>query len=169
MRTLSSIVVSLLLSITGFSYAASLCTKDEQVLFSCNTNSGRKIASLCGSATLSRREGYIQYRFGQPGKLELEFPEYKKGSQERFYYSDYVRYQVFRMSVRFENGGYRYEIYHSYEGDLGPPEVDSGIDVTGHGKSISLKCTGEPEGEYHLLGESLPCDPESPWGDKSCN
>lgn len=52
---------------------ASLCRKSEKTAFSCAIKDKPKTISVCfvkkkGSA------GYVKYRFGAPGKIELEFP-----------------------------------------------------------------------------------------------
>src|SRR6266480_5829555 len=52
----------------------SLCTKDERVVFSCPVKRPAKIVSVCASKDLTSEHGYLQYRFGLPGKIELEFP-----------------------------------------------------------------------------------------------
>src|ERR1044071_2779627 len=60
----------------------SLCARTEQIIFSCLTKrSGSsspttpaKIVSLCASRDLDKERGYLQYRYGLPGKVELEFP-----------------------------------------------------------------------------------------------
>lgn len=57
----------------------SLCATEETVVFSCRTVGKKaKLLSLCGSKVLDEKTGYIQYRFGQPGNVELEFPKEKQ-------------------------------------------------------------------------------------------
>jgi hypothetical protein len=53
----------------------SLCTKDERIIFSCPVKRPAKIVSVCASKDLTSDRGYLQYRFGLPGKIELEFPQ----------------------------------------------------------------------------------------------
>src|SRR5438128_10829064 len=57
----------------------SLCAKDERIIFSCITKRAAKIVSLCASKDLTNDRGYLQYRFGLPGKIELEFPKSRQG------------------------------------------------------------------------------------------
>ncbi|WP_322059488.1 hypothetical protein [Paraburkholderia sp. J63] len=52
--------------------AVSLCNEGESVVFSCEV--GKAYASVCASQDLSPTQGYIQYRHGQPGHLDMEYP-----------------------------------------------------------------------------------------------
>jgi hypothetical protein len=53
--------------------APSLCTAAETTVFDCPLAGGRR-AAVCGSADLSASAGTLQYRFGRPGKVELQWP-----------------------------------------------------------------------------------------------
>src|SRR2546430_9257893 len=58
------------------------CAKDERIIFSCPVKRPAKIVSICASKNLTSEQGYLQYRFGLPGKVELEFPKDRTGTQE---------------------------------------------------------------------------------------
>src|ERR1700741_4134038 len=75
----------------GASHANSLCAKDERIIFSCPIKRPAKIVSVCASKDLTSDRGYIQYRFGLPEKVELEYPKERSGSQQKFQYSHYFR------------------------------------------------------------------------------
>jgi hypothetical protein len=62
----------------AISASPSHCTKDEQTLFSCQLDK-KKTVSLCAAKTLTPKAGYLQYRFGKAGKVELALPAKKKG------------------------------------------------------------------------------------------
>ena len=49
------------------------CQGDETIVFSCST--GSRVLSICASKDLSKNAGYMQYRYGPPGKPELVYPE----------------------------------------------------------------------------------------------
>lgn len=49
------------------------CTDQEQIIFSCSL--GKKSVSICASADFSAHGGYLQYRFGNPGAIELALPK----------------------------------------------------------------------------------------------
>jgi hypothetical protein len=43
---------------------------------------------------VDKEHGYLQYRYGRPGKIELEFPKSGMGTQQMFQCTHYMRYQV---------------------------------------------------------------------------
>ena len=53
--------------------AATLCAPDETVLFNCSATE-KRIISVCASQDLAPDHGFLQYRFGRPGKVELTVP-----------------------------------------------------------------------------------------------
>jgi hypothetical protein len=84
----------------------SLCAPDERIIFSCPTEESAKILSLCASKDLTSDSGYLQYRYGPPGKIEFEYPKDRKGTQEKFQYSHYPRSQrdPARTHIHFNDG-----------------------------------------------------------------
>lgn len=138
-----------------------LCHGDEQVLFSCPVQDGSKIVSLCGSKDLTHKDGYLQYRFGRAGNLELEFPAQRRETWKMFRYSHYFRYQVDRMAVRFDNSGYTYTLFDNYEGDTKPKLRQQGVQITvpqqGR-KDITLLCHSAAIGNLSRLIAIVPCD-----------
>src|SRR2546430_3058937 len=64
-----------------------LCSKDERVIFGCLLKQPAKIVSVCASKNLTSEIGYLQYRFGLLGKIELEFPKDRAGTQQKFEYN----------------------------------------------------------------------------------
>lgn len=143
--------------------ASSLCDgATEQVIFSCKVKRGAKMVSVCASKLLSDKAGYVQYRFGVPGKVELEFPADRKGSQKLFSYAHYFRFQVDRSQLSFENGGYAYAIYDDYEGDSGPPTTSVGLTVTAPGgKEQNLPCAAPVTNHLGKLESVVACDGET--------
>lgn len=57
---------------------ASHCVSNESTLFSCNLNN-RKIVSLCATKKTPSDSGYLQYRFGELGRIEIAIPKKKSG------------------------------------------------------------------------------------------
>src|SRR5258708_34242175 len=97
----------------------SLCQADEQVIFSCISHSRGKTASLCASRSLRSDRGYIVYRFGHPGRVELEYPDQHAGSRLKFRFAHYSRPLVDRFQVTFENGSSHYALCDFYEEENG--------------------------------------------------
>ncbi len=144
-----------------------LCARNEKLIFGALTTSG-KMACLCASPDLTASQGYLQYRFGRPGRVELEYPAERAGSQRMFYYAHYARYQNEWASVRFKNKEYNYRIYYSYDGESGRPTTTYGLSVyLGEGD----KGTGFPLrrntviGALQALADILPCDSEDALAD----
>jgi hypothetical protein len=160
----------------NFSFAnnptqGTLCQQDEKVFFSCPLKEGKKIVSLCGSTSLTTTEGYLQYRFGEAGKVELEFPRQRQETWKLFRYSHYFRYQVERTTVSFDNNGYRYMIFDHYEGDTQPKVQQQGVEVTPPGagqQAVTLLCRGAASGDLNSLNAIIPCDKDDPLNMGEC-
>ncbi|MCX7086673.1 MAG: hypothetical protein NTV00_01335 [Methylococcales bacterium] len=57
---------------------ASHCTGNENTVFTCNLNN-KKVVSLCSTKKASNDSGYLQFRFGEIGKIQLFIPKSKSG------------------------------------------------------------------------------------------
>jgi len=146
----------------------SLCSKTEHIVFSCLTKrsgipasrSPAKIVSLCGSRDLDKQRGYLQYRYGLPGKVELEFPSARTGTQRMFQYTHYMRYQVDLTEINFEIDGYQYKIFDDYNGEEKPRISTEGVSVTAPGKQkeVSFVCRNKAQADYSMLDEVLTRD-----------
>jgi hypothetical protein len=139
------------------SYAANnLCGLAEKVVFNCQLKKSKKLISVCGSQTLTRDSGYIQYRFGTKNKLELSYPKTKVNTQSQFYWDYKNFYQGGIKELTFENRGYIYIIdlyYVSEEMNEIPGGAEGGgltVQKKGSTKYTSLKCSAFPEGEFYL-------------------
>jgi hypothetical protein len=140
----------------------SLCARTEHIVFSCQVRrSGMgkglaKIVSLCASVDLDKEHGYLQYRFGLPGKVELEFPESRTGTQQKFQYTHYLRYQVDLTEINFAIDDYQYQIFDTYNGEEKPPISTEGVTVTAPDKKdVSYVCRGKAKADYGKLGDVL--------------
>ena len=88
--------------------ATGLCAAEEQTLWNCVAKKSQKMASLCGSKDLSATKGYVQYRYGKVGHVELAFPATHENSQQQFRYARYTRPMTTYLAVRFKNNGIGY-------------------------------------------------------------
>lgn len=123
--------------------ARSLCATGERVVWSCETVKERKLASLCGSTDLDRAHGYLQYRFGQVGQIELEFPRERVNTQSAFKYSRYTRPLVTMLKLEFVNNGFTYTISDDSNEEEKPSRRDAIITVRAAGtnaKETILRC-----------------------------
>lgn len=116
-------LISLLLFPTIF-YSQSVL-KNEQLLFSFRTKSGKTVLLVT-----DKDERYIQYRFGNGRKTELEFPKNRdEESWKKFSYSGYFRgggkansaMQLDGLS--FVNNGVKYLIFSEYHSEDESNEV----------------------------------------------
>ncbi|HXI25523.1 MAG TPA: hypothetical protein VNG71_16780 [Pyrinomonadaceae bacterium] len=139
-----------------------LCAAGERIIFSCPIKRPAKIVSLCASKDLTSERGYVQYRFGLPGKVELEYPKERTGTQEKFRYTHYFRAQFDLTEISFTNGGYEYQITDDYNGEEKPAQSIQGVSVTAPGKpkEVSLFCRTKPKADYMDLQAVLPSGQE---------
>ena len=140
--------------------AGSLCESAEKIVFSCAVGKTSKIVSLCSSKDLTKEKGYLQYRFGLPGKIELEFPKQREQTQAAFKYSHYFRAQFDQTEISFTSDGFEYAIFDDYNGEQKPAQHDQGIRITAPGgKETTLNCRGKAKAQYGDLAEVYP-EPE---------
>lgn len=163
---LASVVVCFAL-VTGNSFSniaqvqpGTLCENTEKIVFSCTIRRPAKIVSLCSSKELTKGRGYLQYRFGLPGKIELEFPKQREQTQSAFKYSHYFRAQFDQTEISFSQEGYEYAIFDDYNGEQKPAQHDQGVRITPNtGKEVTLSCRGKARAQYGDLAEVFP-EPE---------
>ena len=130
--------------------AASLCAKDEKIVFSCSLKRSMKIVSLCSSQKLSKDGGYLQYRFGAPDKIELEFPNNRPDSLKVFKYSHYFRAMVDYTEISFSRNGYTYTVFDEYNGEEKPAVSEQGLTVTtdSSSKEVKYTCLSKAKANY---------------------
>ena len=143
----------------------SLCRVDEQAFFACSIARSTKIVSLCGSRYVDHRRGYVQYRYGKPGALELQFPAARANTQRVFRYADYFRAQVERSEISFDTQDFHYIIFDYYEGDTKPATAIAGVRVSKHGATeaeTELQCRGKALNKLGRLKTVIPADADNP-------
>ena len=116
------------------------------------------MVSLCGSHDLTKTKGYLQYRFGVPGKIELEFPKDQQATQKLFRYEHYFRFQVDNTSISFSSEGYEYSIFDEYNGEEKPRRSEQGVRVTtsSSGHDVTFVCKDRAMADYSQLQDVLP-------------
>lgn len=147
--------------------SGSLCGPEERVFFDCAVagKKGPKQVSLCGSKNPADKGGYLQYRFGRAGALELEYPARRGDPRQAFQYSHYARPQVSRTAVGFRQDGTAYWVFDGYEGDAKPAARQQGVEVSPKGqagKSLTLRCAGAAKSDLGSLETVLPCAKDDP-------
>ncbi|MGX6998919.1 hypothetical protein [Caballeronia sp. KNU42] len=96
--------------------------------------------SVCASGNISPKNGYVQYRFGRPGKPELQFPAGSIPPMDLFSITDFSGGSVNSTHLKFNAGGYDYVVYQS---------ATSGVYVKKDGKTIAnFSCD---DGDYQQI------------------
>ncbi|EDT43673.1 hypothetical protein BamMEX5DRAFT_0560 [Burkholderia ambifaria MEX-5] len=115
-----------------------LCQPHEEIYFSCSL--GEKMVSLCASGNVSPDNGYVQYRYGKPDHIDLQFPNKPHPPRGYFGISDISIGSANFVHVKFRSGRYDYVIYQ------GSP---SGVYVKKNGDLVSNHAC--KHGDYPLL------------------
>ncbi len=147
--------------------AQTLCTSTENSYFDCETKNGKQV-SVCGSKDLSKTVGYLQYRFGNSEKIELEFPLEKKESSKKFFYTHYFRPQTDYTNLSFTNSGVEYSVFHSYIGDEKPIVNEWGVTIGVKGKDHRVFCKTQPKQSLDDLKGFVSCDKDDALSLGSC-
>jgi hypothetical protein len=139
---MKSALIALFCTLSSSAYAAStLCMSDETNLFSCTA--GKKVISVCASKDLAADRGYLQYRFGTPGKVEATVPADRSVPPKS---SALAGTLVFSGGggdyLRFKAGDYEYVVYTAIGKGWGEKD---GVAIEKSGKRLThVSCTDEP-------------------------
>lgn len=143
---MKAIVVTASLVLASPAFAANtLCTPDETVVFSCATGATGtpRYVSVCASKDVSKTGGYMQYRFGQPSKLDIVFPDKKVPPAGQFTPGNLMFSGGGGSYLQFGRGGYRYTVFSAignWNPKGGKAEVQ-GVAVSNNGKELAnLSC-----------------------------
>ncbi len=143
---------------TGEPQTRSLCATDERIIFSCVLRQPAKIVSVCASKDLTNEKGYLQYRFGNPGKVELEFPKDRTNTQQQFEYSHYFRARFDMTEINFTVNGVSYSVFDDYNGEEKPAVSEQGVSINWPGtnkKEVRYLCSAKPKADYADLQDVL--------------
>lgn len=135
-----------------------LCAADERVIFSCALKQPAKIVSVCASKDLTNEKGYLQYRFGMAGTVELEFPKERTNTQQQFEYSHYFRARVDMTEINFTVNGVSYSVFDDYNGEEKPEVSEQGVSINWPGtnkKEVRYLCSSKPKADYADLQDVL--------------
>ncbi len=87
------------------------CSPVEWTVFSCQIEGSQTVVSVCASTDLTRTHGYLQYRFGRPGAVELAFPEDLEGTQDQFMWQTIGYSGGWDTRIQFTNAEVSYQLY----------------------------------------------------------
>jgi hypothetical protein len=127
---------------------ATLCTPNEGTYFSCVLPKG-KIVSLCGSPGLDAGSGWVEYRFGRPGAVELAYPPTHDGARARFHYAVADDARTRTHEVGFQNDHVAYTLFDQ-----------AALEAGGRGDGVIVEAIG-PDGTRKRVA-MLTCDAAIP-------
>jgi hypothetical protein len=141
------------------SIAGSHCSASERAYFSCTVKNSPKVISVCGSRDDASGGSYLQYRFGDPGKVEFEYPTNRSGSAKLFGWDSRAHVDVADDWLWFNYGGLVYSVFviEDHDTDDGVPVYRAGVMVEekngpdDHGRT--LHCAARPSGDFTRLGD----------------
>lgn len=139
--------------------AGGQCRAQETTYFSCDT-ARHKTISLCGATPSA-----LQYRYGKPPQVELQFPDKPSDGVNQLRYAHYARFQTDRSEVTFSRSGVDYAVFDYTE----QGKRSAGVHVTtADGTEHEVLCTGPIEGHLSALGKSLRCDTDNALNGGNC-
>ena len=101
----------------GFDYKTppeSLCNLNKEIIsFTCELVNNKTV-SVCASRNLAPGTGYIVYRYGLPGKIELVYPKKLVAPREFFFYSNIWAQLGGQTTLSFFNRPYRYTVFNDW-------------------------------------------------------
>ena len=129
------------------------CSKNEKIVFSCVVN--KKVVSICASQDLSPTTGYMQYRFGKIGALEIQIPKLNEHPFKSVEADAYQAASGQNGFISFKSGEYLYVInWSSYRSDQNASNGssiwlgESGLVVVHKEKEIAnFKCDPTSDGD----------------------
>jgi len=133
--TLAAVFTLLFVSHANADAELTHCTNGETTYFNCFVKGSKKVASVCGAGynEEGKASGYLQYRFGAIGKLEMSYPSTPNEDEmkDRFTFSasrsaDYSHYD---LELQFINLGYAYAIHSSETHKVGVIAYSSSLTV----------------------------------------
>lgn len=133
--------LAIALSLPSAAASKTLCSVDEEIVFSCETT--RKLYEICASRDLTSTSGYMQYRAGSKNKVEFVYPKQRIAPAGKFLFSLLPR----GAQISFQNGEFTYEIVEPL---IGTPQIivsrGNGspvlaADCQNHSESLTLTTT----------------------------
>jgi hypothetical protein len=109
------------------------CKGSEAVVFNCRLGGGKHV-SVCASKPLTAAVGYLQYRFGPPGHVELRYPQELASTRKQFTFGTLAAPTAESEHLDFRRGDFRYSVYRRVT------NVESG---NGGGVTVSRISSGE--------------------------
>jgi hypothetical protein len=147
---LAAMVVMALCSPLPARAAPTLCQAGETPVFACPI--GHKRLSVCASKTPAHGQQYLIYRFGKPGRVELEYPADHRPPRDAFTFDysisdEHIR-EASSLTLSFLWGGARYTVFR----EIFDATVEKeGVRVSSPKRTIELPCAAPATLNLRLL------------------
>lgn len=110
----------------------------ETVVFHCATSKGKWI-SVCADAQ-SANPGFVSYRYGAKGKIELQKPDADAGNLAKWKVQSQMLARGESRTLKFTNEGYAYEVFITEAG----MDTSAGVVVSKGDKPLAtLTCANQ--------------------------
>jgi hypothetical protein len=142
-----SILLSCLPLLVPLPALADTCNPGEAVLFTCSTESHKRL-------TLCESKATIVYAFGKEGlrpDIVVTVPRNKASTWQWKGIGRYVNY-----SVEVPNGGITYRVYSSIDRNVGEATYEAGVEILQKEESLATVLCQETTVIDHLEGVDLP-------------
>ena len=155
----ATLLLAWLCTLPSPAHAGGQCGTQETTYFSCDT-AKHKTISLCGATPSA-----LQYRYGKPAQVELQFPDKPSDGVNQLRYAHYSRFQTDRSEVTFSRGGVDYAVFDYTE----QGKRTAGVHITlADGSEHEVPCAGPIEGRLSTLAKSLRCDADNALNGGNC-
>ena len=149
------------------------CAEGEDILFACGTANEARTISIC--ALPDDQGGWLgaYYEYTTEKGVELTYPKDPAQSRQKLFFSHYFEDGLYRMSLRFENGGYTYNLYY----DDSPPSIEentvngptAGVEILKKKKTVTtIDCGERPTNYSDDIRKVSACDSANPYGKRAC-
>ena len=132
---------------------ANLCEPGETVWFGAAVDGTEEMVSLCGMPPAAGAPGWVEFRKGKPGAIDLRYPAERAGS---------TRPRTTYLKIEFTRDGLAYAILEFFEADRTPPSsVSFRVSRKSDGTEISSSALRmrTPELQMMRLEDYLPTAP----------
>ena len=151
---IATLVCAALAVLCAMPFAASAapaghCAADEALIFTCPVG-GQKLLSICASREYGPDLGFLQYRYGPPGKPEMVLPAARTAPAKAAESGRWMFSGGGGAYARFVNGTTAYYVYTAVGkwGKKGEIMEKAGVAVKKDGKVIAdIRCRGPETSE----------------------
>lgn len=121
----------------------------EKVVFHCATSKGKWI-SVCADGQ-GANPGWMSYRYGAKGKIELQKPDVDAGNLAKWSYESQMLVRGENRSLKFTNEGYTYEVFVTEAGT----DTAAGVVVSKGDKPLAtLTCADQAYTQDFSIAEA---------------